>query len=56
MVTTCKTSCYLVPAESAVKLGLVGEKAQACLRLPHPEKCPANDDFFKFIMRLPPSQ
>ena len=56
MVTTCKTSCYLVPAESAVELGLVGEKAKTVICLPHPEYCPPNDPFYKFIQRLPPSQ
>ena len=56
MVTTCKTSCYLVPAESAVKLGLVGEKAKTTISLPDPAKCPPNDPFYKLIQRLPPSQ
>ena len=56
VVTTCETSCYLVPAKSAVEHELVGEKAKTSLLLPHPEECPPNDPFAEFIMRLPPSQ
>jgi len=56
VVTTCPTSCYLVPAKFAVEHELVGEKAKTKIRLPHPEECPADDTFFKFIKKLPPSQ
>jgi len=56
VVTTCKTSCYLVPAKFAVEHELVGKTAQTAICLPHPEECPPNDPFYQFIQRLPPSQ
>ena len=64
MVTTCETSCYLVPAKcehrfagtAAVEHELVGEKAKTAISLPDPEKCPDDDPFAEFIMRMPPSQ
>jgi hypothetical protein len=56
VVTTCETSCYLVPAKFAVEHELVGEKAKATIRLPDPAKCPPDHDFAEFIMRMPPSQ
>lgn len=41
-------SCYLVPKNAAVERGLVlvGQKAKADSRLPHPEESPADHDFF----------
>jgi hypothetical protein len=49
VVTTCTNRFYLVPADKAKKLKIVGTGAPAQLYLPHPNQCEADHPYHPFL-------
>jgi hypothetical protein len=53
VVTTCTDRFYLVSAEKAKKLKIVGKGAPTCIRLPHPDECALDSEHEYFPLPLP---
>jgi hypothetical protein len=49
VVTTCTDRFYLVSAEKAKELKLVGEGARGSIRLPHPNRCYPNHPYYPYL-------